>query len=71
LINRNQVPLQHSGEIGTGRPPEPLLAPYVPVRRTIYALYAASRLVPAKTRAFLGVLETSFKVRRGAALDDA
>lgn len=40
-----------------------LLAPYVPVWRNVYALYAASRLVPAKTRAFLRVLETSFPAR--------
>lgn len=42
-----------------------LLAPYVPVQRTIYALYAASRVMPAKTRAFLEVLESTFRVRRG------
>jgi DNA-binding transcriptional LysR family regulator len=48
-----------------------LLAPYVSVRRTIYAIYVASRLVPAKTRAFLKVLETSFRVRRAAAVEDA
>jgi LysR family transcriptional regulator, transcriptional activator for dmlA len=47
-----------------------LLGPYISARRTIYAIYLASRLVPAKTRAFLKVLETSFKVRRSATLDD-
>lgn len=47
-----------------------LLAPYVPVRRTIYAIYVASRLVPAKTRAFLKALETGFRDRRTAAVDD-
>jgi len=47
-----------------------LLAPYVPVRRTIYAIYLASRLVPAKTRAFLKVLATSFRSRRATVDDD-
>ena len=47
-----------------------VLAPYVPVRRTIYAIYVASRLVPAKTRAFLKALETGFRVRKAAAVDD-
>jgi DNA-binding transcriptional LysR family regulator len=47
-----------------------LLGSYIPVRRTIYAIYLASRLVPAKTRAFLKVLETSFRDRRTAAVDD-
>ncbi len=47
-----------------------LLAPYIPVRRTIYAIYVASRLVPAKTRAFLKVLETSFRDRRAATIED-
>ena len=46
-----------------------LLAPYVATRRTIYAIYVASRLVPAKTRAFVKVLESSFRSRR-AAIDD-
>jgi len=46
-----------------------LLVPYVPVRRAIYAIHAASRLMPAKTRAFLKVLETSFRAPRGAAAD--
>ena len=46
-----------------------LLVPYVPVRRAIYAIYAASRLMPAKTRAFLKVLETSFRAPRIAAAD--
>jgi DNA-binding transcriptional LysR family regulator len=44
-----------------------LLAPYIPRRRMIYALYAAFRLVPAKTRAFLKALETSFRTLRAAA----
>jgi LysR family transcriptional activator of dmlA len=56
-------------EIAAGRL-VPLLAPYTSVRRTIYAIYMASRLVPAKTRAFLKVLETSFRVRRSASVDD-
>ena len=47
-----------------------VLAPYVPVRRTIYAIYVASRLVPAKTRAFLKALETGFRVRKAAVDDD-
>jgi DNA-binding transcriptional LysR family regulator len=47
-----------------------LLAPYVPVRRTIYAIYAASRLVPAKTRAFLKELETHFRFHRTDDEDD-
>jgi len=47
-----------------------LLAPYIPMRRSIYAIYAASRLVPAKTRAFLEQLETSFCARRPAIPDD-
>ncbi|MEO7733590.1 MAG: LysR family transcriptional regulator [Kofleriaceae bacterium] len=47
-----------------------LLAPYVAVRRTIYAIYVASRLVPAKTRAFVKVLESSFRSRRAAIDDD-
>lgn len=47
-----------------------LLEPYVSARRTIYAIYMASRLVPAKTRAFLKVLETSFQVRRSRPVDD-
>lgn len=44
-----------------------VLAPYVPVRRVIYAIYSASRLVPAKTRAFLKVLETNFRAVLAAA----
>jgi len=51
-------------QIATGRL-QSLLAPYVPVNRTIYALYAASRVMPAKTRAFLDVLVQTFRVRRG------
>lgn len=47
-----------------------LLEPFIPVRRTIYALYAPSRLMPAKTREFLKVLESTFRVRR-AQVDDA
>jgi DNA-binding transcriptional LysR family regulator len=47
----------------------PLLAPYVPSRRNIYAIYAASRLIPAKTHAFLKILEMNFKLPRGAASD--
>lgn len=47
-----------------------LLGPYISARRTIYAIYLASRLAPAKTRAFLKVLETSFKARRSATVDD-
>jgi LysR family transcriptional activator of dmlA len=47
-----------------------VLAPYVPVRRSIYAIYLSSRLAPAKTRAFLKVLETSFRSRRGPVADD-
>jgi DNA-binding transcriptional LysR family regulator len=47
-----------------------LLAPYVPVRRALYAIHAASRLMPAKTRAFLKVLETSFQIRKTEDDDD-
>jgi LysR family transcriptional activator of dmlA len=57
-------------EIASGRLVS-LLVPYISVRRTIYAIYLASRLVPAKTRAFLKVLETGFRVRRSVAIDDA
>lgn len=57
-------------EIAAGRLVS-LLVPYISVRRTIYAIYLASRLVPAKTRAFLKVLETGFRVRRSASIDDA
>ena len=48
-----------------------LLEPYLQVRRTIYALYAPSRLMPAKTREFLKVLESKFQVRRAQVVDDA
>jgi DNA-binding transcriptional LysR family regulator len=56
-------------QLATGRLVS-LLGPYVPVRRTIYAIYAASRLLPAKTRAFLKVLEASFQTRHPGAIDD-
>jgi DNA-binding transcriptional LysR family regulator len=44
----------------------PLLGSCVPSWRSIYAIYAAPRLLPAKTRAFLEVLEMNFKTRRAA-----
>ena len=50
-------------DLATGRLTS-LLTEHIPVRRTIYAIYATSRLLPAKTRAFLDVLETSFRIRR-------
>jgi DNA-binding transcriptional LysR family regulator len=50
-------------DLATGRLTS-LLTEHIPVRRMIYAIYAASRLLPAKTRAFLDVLETSFRIRR-------
>ncbi|HEX4423518.1 MAG TPA: LysR family transcriptional regulator [Kofleriaceae bacterium] len=56
-------------ELATGRLVA-LLAPYVPVRRTIYAIHVASRLVPAKTRAFLHMLGASFQAGRATAVDD-
>jgi hypothetical protein len=33
----------------------------ISVRRSVYAIYAASRLVPAKTRVFVEQLETFFE----------
>jgi DNA-binding transcriptional LysR family regulator len=52
-------------DLDTGRL-SPVLTAHIPVRRTIYAIYAASRLLPAKPRAFLDVLETSVRIRRPA-----
>ena len=56
-------------EVASGRLVS-LLTAYVPVHRTIYAIYPASRVMPAKTREFLKVLEATFRVRR-AVVDDA
>jgi DNA-binding transcriptional LysR family regulator len=49
----------------------PVLVPYVPVRRTIYALYPTARLLPARTRAFIEAVETSFRARRQPSTDHA